>query len=335
MPLSRQMLRACLVMCCMCVGAHPLRAEARIGLSAFGIFSENFQGRPCSILLETIRHSDRPAIAALYKTFGTNTACIERFWRKTSEWGKTHVTEIHFSNEAGRRSGLLDKDDFVRSADVETYTSLLEAMPEWLDAAIRERTREIVALIQPGLSNGSFILSTGLEDNFSNLAWDNIYAIIRQEWPYEIVRSPALSAYIVEQQFVPPAGIRMESHGYSRRLDQQGCIGNGDGQDLDFLQNAGRNFRNAKAATMRSVKNWIRRGVRNDCILFLWAGKWQGFFQDGDRASAPLKREFVMHRNDIPVIRELFRMLVHVERRMKKEATSGAVGQTFLKREKK
>ncbi len=278
--------------------------SAATGLSAFGIQSNNFQGIVCKRFLRVVNHSPTPAIAILYKTFGVNNKCLRQFWTISKRRNRPHLTEIHFSNEVGRRNRVHDIHDFKSFVGTEKYNKLLEEMSPELEKQIRERAREIVALIEPYKDSGTFILSTGLEDHYTLLAWQNVYRILSEEWPYEIARS-TLPRYMFFQKDYMPSEIYIEYHGYRSKFSHpQRCIANGDGQDVDFLEGTGVEFLHAKPASMAAVKGWLARAEEKNCITFLWTGKWQGI-HNGGKLTDPLKRVFRFDASDMKPIKKL------------------------------
>jgi hypothetical protein len=279
--------------------------HAALGLSAFAIQAPQYQGILCSRMLRAVNHSQRPALAALYHTFGQENTCLKKFWRLSGKRNIPHLTEIHFSNEVGRRNDKHDDLDFLPQFSVSQYNRLLEEMPPSLENTIRMRVREIVALIEPYKNTGTFILSTGLEDNYSVTAWLNIYRIISAEWPYEIARS-TLPRYIVRQIESMPQEIYIEYHGYRSKFSfPQRCITNGDGQDVDFLEGTGVEFEHARPASLGLIRRWLKNAAEKDCITFIWTGKWQGIHHGG-KLSQPLSRNFRFDASDVGMIRKLF-----------------------------
>lgn len=279
-----------------------------IGISAFGIQSKNFQGGVCKNFIEAVFHSPAPAIAVLYQTFGKDNRCLKSFWQQAESRSLAYLTQFHFSNEAGRRAGTMDKFDFYYKLDVDEYNQLLEKMPLSLELDIRERVTEILSLTEGASQNAEYILSTGLEDNYSKEAFDNLYGIIREEWPHRIARNAAFTKEMRKQEWEPPEDIMIELHGYTRKLQTSlPCIANGDGQDVDFLTGSGLNFRDLKAAKEKEVISWLKKAREKNCITFLWAGKWQGFF-DNRPAPRPLLRKFRFDKSDIAVVKEIFHL---------------------------
>ncbi|MCB0320916.1 MAG: hypothetical protein KDD60_08310, partial [Bdellovibrionales bacterium] len=98
-----------------------------IGISAFGIQSPTFQGRPCRRTLKILRQQSLPAISMLFETFGMEDQCLRRFWERTEADGKRHLTQIHFSNEVGRKNALMGDRGFYKEYNIDQYNELLEA----------------------------------------------------------------------------------------------------------------------------------------------------------------------------------------------------------------
>ena len=277
--------------------SNTASAKYLIGLSTFPIQSDNFEEADCNRVIKMAKGVSHPAIAILYNTFGTNKTCLEKFYNTVEEQKKRPITEIHFSNEAGRRTGNVDKKDFLRNYNVKQYNKLLKEMPEWFQRRIKRRVRSIKKLVRPHRKKGYFILSTGLEDNYPKQAWYNLYYQIKRYWPYAIARSN-----VKHETWVAPENVWDERHAYfSSPKKPNRCILNGDGQDIDFLKQTGGKVSGYEPAKYKQVKKWLNRGIKNNCIMFLWTAKWQGI-KENKRVSKPLDREFTYHKQDMPVI---------------------------------
>ncbi|MCO6430571.1 MAG: hypothetical protein J5J00_06890 [Deltaproteobacteria bacterium] len=277
-----------------------------LGISAFAIQSNAFQGKVCRNFLRAISHSAKPAIAILYNTFGRNNRCLEKFWDVTAAGGKRHLTQIHFSNEAGRRMENLDRFDLLPEASIEEYNMLLERMPRWLERTLRKRVKSIRKLVERHAGTGNFILSTGLEDNYSSDAWENLYGVLRSEWSGPISRNRVHNKWMRKQVWSRPAGVYNEFHGYKKGLPAEPppCVANGDGQDVDFLDGSGVSLGDIQPADWERVAEWRRKAAERGCIVFLWAAKWQGFFSSGP-VSKPLQRKFRFDSSDGEMVRPL------------------------------
>ena len=280
--------------------SNVANAKYLIGLSAFPIQSENFEDTDCNRVIKMAKGVSHPAIAVLYNTFGSNPKCLQKFWEVVEEQGKRHITEIHFSNEAGRRTGNVDRKDFLRSLSVKQYNKVLKEMPDWVQRRIKRRVRSIKKLVRKHRKYGYFILSTGLEDNYPKQAWYNLYYQIKKYWPYAIARSN-----VKHKTWVAPYNVWDERHAYfSEPKKPNRCIMNGDGQDIDFLAHSGQAVSGYAPAKFKQVKRWLNKGINNNCIMFLWAAKWQGI-EKNKKVSKPLDREFKYNKSDVPIMTHL------------------------------
>lgn len=281
------------------VFSQTVHAERIIGLSAFGIQSPNFQGAPCNRFREILREANRPAIAMLFDTFGKDNSCLKAFLDESIQAGKKPIVQVHFSNEAGRRNDFLDEFDFQADLNKSEYNKLLEKMSPMTKKIIAQRVQSILKLFEPYEGNVELLLSTGLEDNFSDKAWSNLYQEIRAEWPFEIVRNRVRRS----KSWEPPQGVWEEAHRYKAVVrENTKCVLNGDGQDLKFLPNSGMTFMGLAPSGVQRTLNWIERGVENDCIMFMWAAKWQGYFK-GKQVPKPLQRKFKVDAKDVEIMR--------------------------------
>lgn len=184
------------------------------GLSAFAAMHDNF---PCATYIETTNYSSYPVMPVLYGTFGTNFACIAEFVRTNGS--RPHVIEIHFSNEACRRNKRCFDGEIHKDLSVERYNALLErdASTDETRQRVRDITSKISSLANP---HTRIILTTGLEDNYSDLAFKNLRSFLEQNTSYEIARSPVKIS--TSRDYV------VESHGLQHSCDRQ-TIASNDG----------------------------------------------------------------------------------------------------------
>lgn len=277
----------------------PISAIAQIGLSEYGIMSKNFKGKPCQRVRKILKASGQPAIAVLWQSFGHRPGCLKRFWSETSAAGRTHITEIHLTNEVARRHGDKISPNFRRGLSTQEYNQALKNPSLKLQNDIITRVKKILSLIAPYEYTGQWILSTGLEDQLSKKAWSNLYESIRIIWPHRVARSAI-------NNFPPfhPSGVR-EYHGYKAHPNDANCILNGDGHDLvGALGGGGLSGNGNEPATMQDVKKWGIRGAKKGCILLLWSAKHQGF-TGGPIAPNTLDRIFVVDSKDVSMMKML------------------------------
>ncbi len=285
-----------------------------LGLSIFSVQSPHFQGGPCKRVQKIIVRQKIPALTYLYNTFGSDNTCLESIWDEIIARGKRHITQIHFSNEVGRRNNLTSPYDFYPDHSTKQYVTLLEEMPESLETDIRQRVREILGSIENYADTGTFILGTGLESQYSVRAYNNLYRILREEWPYEISRNPLRSTQRKLDNTTPDTYYEYHHYKRARNMPTR-CILNGDGQDLAMEPGTATSLGGIDPAEMIHLTRWARNGSEKGCIMFLWFAKWQGLHQRNP--SEPSRRRFKVHRTDV---RKTSRLLNHVNRMRKRKA---------------
>lgn len=264
-----------------------------IGVAYFGLLSPHF---PCAIGMKVFDGVPHPALATLYGTFGNDPTCL-RTWFSTVG-ARPHTLEIHLSNEACRRNKRCDKDELLGKLSVkELNTRLIARNPEVL-AKITRRVKEVQSLLAPfERGNGEYILSTGLEDNFSDDAFRVVLETIRGVWPHKIVRSPVGS---------PPASQRgaadyLEAHGASPTFESgTPCIANLDGQDMDFPH---RKALTKNKVSWEGVQRFLAENRVRCRVTFLWSAPWQGI--RSDTFAPPRDRELLVSDADATAIKSL------------------------------
>lgn len=218
------------------------------GISAFAALSKRF---PCKTYLRAFRGVPRPATAVLYGTFGDDFSCLNNFIRNNE--GKPHLVEIHFSNESCRRSHRCYEGEFFPQWSTPKYNRELRAMRPSLQTKITRRVNAILAKIHPA-STSVVVLSTGLEDNLFLNSYLNLYASIKDVWPYLVVRNPE-GSHAVNFGFADG----LELHGL--HPDSQALLCSNDGNPL----------------TLQAARNYVRQ-TANCEVRLLWSAHLQGIF---------------------------------------------------------
>lgn len=223
------------------------------GLSAFASTANRY---PCNRALAIMKQAKHPAMAILYGTdWGNNNdyECAKRFLSTIS---KPRLLQVHFSNEAGRRKRKLGVGDVFPQDSVSRLNERYEEMDQETALIVAERVKEIRFKFEPYcLEDCQLALSTGLEDNYSLLAYRNLLGVIQDNWPYLVVRNPCkgskskLTAHL------------KETHSLNSST-KQACIANEDGN-----QNQSKN----------DTKRFFRR-YRSCYARFIWRAKHQGNF---------------------------------------------------------
>jgi len=239
--------------------------KAYTGMSCYPCMSDNFQGEPCDKWLDIQRIPDAVASSVLWNSFGNNPSCIYRFFNESIDRDADFAFQTQLSNEVGRKNRRLGPSDLFPELNIAQYNALLEMMPPNARAKIQSLVLDILAFLQPYRGKGRFILSTGLEEQFTPKAQNNIIEAIKEVWPYEI----ATYSDIYPNTLI-------ELHGYG--TSQRNAIQNGDGIDIDFspLGRSGVSFFGQPPASMSHVMDWLRECRANRNICLLWEREHQG-----------------------------------------------------------
>ena len=264
-----------------------------VGLGLFALLSPKF---PCTTALSAFNNSAAPTLAVLWGTFGEDTQCLAMWFDQLK--GRPHLLEIHLSNEACRRNNRCYESDFLPRLSVSQLNKRLESGD---DEIISRYTTRIIAIreaIAPFIrGNGEYLLSTGLEDNFSEGAYRKVLALVQENWPHKTVRSPVGDP----SRRRSDSATYMEGHGATPQFkDNVQCIVNLDGDDMHFPHRA--------AVTRRSVswegsQQFVARYQQKCRATFLWAAPWQGII--GDTFIPPLDRELIVSREDVAAVQRL------------------------------
>jgi hypothetical protein len=261
-----------------------------VGLGLFAMPSPKF---PCDQALAPFSHSSRPTLALLWGTFGKDTTCLEKWFKTTGE--KPHFLEIHLSNEACRRNKRCSSTDFLPELSVAQLNRRLESKDPLILAKYAELISEIRSSVdrykKPG---GEYVLSTGLEDNFSTRAYETVLQAVRAHWPYKVTRSPVgapTKARILSADY-------MEGHGTAPSFREgERCIANLDGDDIVFPH---RKAGTSRTISWDNVSRFVATYSTRCRATFLWAGNWQGL--TSDTFVPPQDRDLIVSREDMDAL---------------------------------
>lgn len=267
----------------------PLQASISqdIGLAFFAMPSASF---PCEAALVPFQRSPRPTLAILWGTFGKDTSCLKKWSEQIV--GRPHFLEIHLSNEACRRNKRCGESDFLPSYSVSQLNRKLEARDPEVLSQYRTLVKEVTAALSPLFKeNGEYVLSTGLEDNFSTKAYEAILATVKEEWRHKVVRSPVGSPSKVKLL----SGDYIEGHGPSPVFrDGEKCIANLDGDDIVFPH---RKAGTSRIISWDALPGYVKTYSSRCRATFLWAGPWQGLHSDS--FTPPLDRKYTVTSEDM------------------------------------
>lgn len=274
-----------------------------VGISAYQIMSKNWTAKQCRTLIRALDLSEEPAVAILWRSFGTATRCLESIKRKAAASPKNWYIEIHLSNEAARRSGRASEWDLLPALTMVEYSQSLESPNGETLGAVSSRVRKIGEVVTD-LPNTRWGLTLGLESNLSLKAAKKLRDLIRQWWRYEIVYSPLTGHPWAFGGRI--SGTTYELHGYSElaATGRNNCIRNGDGTGI--AHNGPRSPR-WRYFTMQQVAEWGRIGRENSCILLFWQDRWQGV--DTENFIPHRDRSFTFDRRDFNLVKKLMRAI--------------------------
>lgn len=263
--------------------------------------AQAFNQQQCNDALKVFNNVDTPCMAILWNTFTIkqNNFCTQKFLSRFAD--KPHILEIHFSNEAGRRNRRLARYEFGAALSTSRYNSNLERGHRGTNKLVQKNAEAIKKFIDTfGNKNSIFLVSAGLEDNFTTKAYTAIFKLIRDvfEKSVLIVRNPVgeheqtyIGANYIELHGLNPV-FKEASHGR--------CIANLDGISIRFHDGA----RSQNEAPLSAIPGFIETYREQACLVFLWWNEPQGIsatFKD------PRSRKFLIEKFKVNLINNLIR----------------------------
>lgn len=229
---------------------------------------------PCQQAIRLINQAQRPGMSVLWSTFGSSLNCLYAFTSANAH--RPHLLHVHFSNEACRRNKRCLGQEVFPTLDVRSYNTLLRDYPAIAYATIGPRVEQIKqALESISNKNTVLMLSTGLEDNYTERAYESIYKMIRSVWPHLMNRNP------VSPKAGAGSAIFLESHLLNKKFENRFCLVSEDGNQQQNKD---------------SVK--LFKKYKKCFAVFLWRWRWQ------NNASSKVKRAGVF----IPPMERRFRI---------------------------
>lgn len=284
--------------------AKPVSPEARpavqtqsvpknVGVAYFSILSPKF---PCAQALSVFETGAEPALATLWGTFGKDTSCLAQWFKKAPE--KRHILEIHPWNGPCIRNKRCEPHEIGAGLSAKEFNRKVEQGDEELIRAITERIREIKASVEKfARTSDELILSTGLEDNYSPAVFEKILRLVKENWPYKIVRNPV--GDLKKRGYAGADYI--ELHGHKPAFDPNDpCIANLDGTDINFPHRPGTD---PEPISWSEARTYVERYSKQCRLTFVWSGAWQGLF--GKIFQPPSARSFKVEEADVARVKEL------------------------------
>lgn len=253
-----------------------------IGVSYFTMQAETF---PCKEALSVFHRVETPATAIVWGTFGRKTECVERFLKL----GKKRILEIHPWSEVWRRwpnrKGINEIQPHLR---VTAFNAALERNSKKALQDIRRRLKQIDSFIkQSADENTEIILSTGLEDNYTQKAFKTVLRTTREIVGYDIARSTIFKRHHSGADY-------LEHHGLQFNASAP-CIYSTDGTNVHT--DLGR-WDYSDSVSLGRAKELLRKAGK--CrIAFLWQARPQGI--KGESYIPIDKRVYSVSRHELRI----------------------------------
>lgn len=284
------------------LAVQAVRAEAvEVGVSYFAL--NGFNLGQCERTAETFAGINTVRVAILWRSFDRTDgfSCLKWFLNRFSD--RVVIIEVHASNESGRRMNRLAPYEFLSGLSVRALNQRLASGHEKTLEKIRANAEEIKEFFRPYARDGfSLIITTGLEDNFSDDAFGAVYRIFREVYGYgtEIYRNPVGSRLNGRALF---GANGVELHGLQSNFEglPKGrlCIRSNDGNSIDFTDRS----RDENKLKISGLPSYIRRDEKRRCKIFLWFAEPQG--RTGRQFKPPRSRRFLLDSKNIFLINEV------------------------------
>lgn len=268
--------------------------------------AQGFTQKQCTEALKAFNGVKNPCLSILWKTFdrpGGN--CAQRFLFENRS--KPHTLQIHFDDSTYRRRAEYYFGAITPEYKRDQYNRELQNRDEYVLSEVRNRALEILQFkIDYGFENSEFILTTGLEDDYTGSAFKAVYEEIKKNIGpgFYIGRNPngtQESNYRTDDlDFIELHSVKPRFKDSSRAR----CFASTDGYGIEF-QNRNRTGSKPGVLSIPEVRRFIRRYANRGCRVFLWWPDPQG--RGGPVFLEPSRRDFRIYRSHVRSINKLVR----------------------------
>lgn len=243
------------------------------GVSCFAMMAPQF---PFEAFLATSDFAPQPTLAVLWGTFGDSTPLsTARFKQFTDRYfNKPHMIECHWLNNTGIRNKKMFEGEPFPQHTIASLNAALERNDPPTLATITTRIQEIKAVMEVVRNPNTYlVMTTGLEDDYTSKAFQNIVAEITKTWPYFLIRSGAAFGTFPR-----------EAHGQSATAGGSVVFVNEDGY----------------VSTLAQSKQFVDRNKHAMCTL-LWRPAHQGRdpVTNAFPPGSPRNRTFIWTAEDV------------------------------------
>lgn len=271
-------------------------SEPFFGLDYLALQHRNF---PVKRAMKVYRGVKNPALGYLHGTFGKRMRGVKRFIRMNRD--KPHLIRVHLYNAVCVRHNNCAPRELRPSWGVDDWNRALAFPTKRLIKDIQNRVLEVrLGLEKWASENTHLAMSIALEDNLHPEAARELTRIVREVWPYELIRNPVSPFESVASTDA------LELHTAHSLLGQGLYLyGSMDGVSVRFPH---RKPSTEKFLTAQDIKAFLRRGKGRVKALFLWDGAHQGLSKGGTTsAPKPFDRDIRVDSRDITFLRGLLR----------------------------
>lgn len=263
-------------------------AETYRGATLLAAYHKQFPKRQGLLLLPTTK----AGVQVLWGTFGVPTpgnSFVDQFTARYRN--HPHLLSIAFSNEACRRNHRCKSGELYPRLSVREYNRLLEGMRVGTKQRLQARVLAILDHVRTASNSQTrIILTTGLEDNYSVKAYEKLYSVIKEVWPYEIVRNPLVPDYWGSAPFIELHAVSAPCYKDTIKSLDGTAIGTGSGYHPSI--------------SWDEANRWVAKG--RQCFgVFLWKPEWQGILQR--KFIEPRRRTFIISNSDIRRVRSVWK----------------------------
>lgn len=245
---------------CSLTTPSPIRAQGLVGNSAFALFKPDY---PCSKLIASLKGQKAIAIQALWGTFGSSTACLDKL---VTQFDSITIN-LAIDNGAGRRNKRLKSGEILRKYGAAKLSNALESNSATAVSAIASRAVEVCNFIKQYQSINWFI-NVGLETNETITASKKRVSIVRESCPgYQVVWNP-----MVYHGGTSIAGAdAIELHGHKPKFPSgKMCIANLDGTQPRYIASY---HPSSNTINLQAARQFVRKNRKRCIATFLWDGQ--------------------------------------------------------------
>lgn len=250
-----------------------------VGISLFAIQGDGF---PCKKVHNFILKNNIKHISFLYGTFGKSNECLERILPELKS------VQVHFSNEVCRRNGRCYAGELFRNLNVRSYNLKISSAFREAKPKLEKRAAKIQDLVSryPGQE---WIISTGLEDNYSDKSYKRLYKFLKRRIPNATFSrnpvKPGVYYGLLEYHGSWPSG----SHIFSN-----------DGRFIRDIDGGSDSYSVSASGLLSAIRKARRGGGR----IYIWWGEIQGL---GGSFSKPRSRDFRFTRTGRSVLENIIK----------------------------